>query len=147
MQLIPLLGKALKDDEVIDHLEGMEMEVVYDFDRLHEGQPDKYWASSKRVGIQLRFNEDQILDNIFLYIAADEGFAAFALGNSDVPVFRTAAEVQAFGDAQRLQVTKGQANFLGVSRDWIRLGFGAYSIHYEFRGGSLARVTVSRKKH
>jgi hypothetical protein len=144
MHLLPLLGKQLKDDDVIDVIEGMDMEVVYDFDRLHEGQPDKYWAASQKTGIQLRFDEAQTLDTIFLYILPDEGFAAYPQRDSDVPVFTTTAEVQAFGEAQRLQVSKGRADFLGVSRDWIRLGFGAYSVHYEFRAGGLARVTVSR---
>lgn len=147
MHLLPLLGKPLKDDDVINILEDMEMDVIYDFDRLHEGQPDKYWAAAQEAGIQLRFDEAQTLDTIFLNVTPDEGFAAFAQRDSDVPVFTTAAEVQAFGEAQHLQVAKGSADFLGVSRDWIRLGFGAYSVHYEFRAGSLARVTVSRNEH
>ena len=147
MRLLPLLGKPLKDDDVIDILDSMEMDVIYDFDRLHEGQPDKYWAASQEAGIQLRFDKAQTLDTIFLYIAPDEGFAACAQRDSDVPFFTTAAEVQAFGEAQGLQVSKGRTDFLGVSRDWIRLGFETYSVHYEFRAGSLARVTVSRNEH
>jgi hypothetical protein len=144
MHLVRLLGKSLKDDDVIDILDDMEMDVIYDFDRLREGQPDKYWAAAQEAGIQFRFDEAQTLDTIFLYIAPDEGFAAHAQRDSDVPVFRTASEVLTFGEAQGLQLSKGSADFLGVSRDWVRLGFGAYSVHYEFRGGSLARVTVSR---
>src|SRR5690349_2861587 len=144
MRLLPLLGKPLKDDDVIDILDGMEMKVIYDFDRLHEGQPDKYWAASREAGIQLRFDEAQTLETMFLYIQPDEGFAAFGKRDSDIPLFTTAVEVQAFGEGQRLQVSKGRADFLGVSRDWIRLGFGAYSVHYEFRAGNLTRVTVSR---
>src|ERR1700722_13471463 len=121
MHLIPLLGKPLKDDDVIDILDAMEMDVIYDFDRLHEGQPDKYWAASQMAGIQLRFDEAQTLDTIFLYITPDEGFAAYTRRDSDVPVFTTAGEAQAFGEAQHLQVSKGRTDFLGVSRDWIRL--------------------------
>ena len=147
MQLLPLLGKQLRDDEVIDILDHWKADVIYDFDRLHEGQPDVYWAGSKQEGIQLRFDAAQTLNNIFIYIQPDEGFAAFVQKDSDVPIFRTAAEVQAFGEAQRLQITKGQADFLGVKRDWIRLGFGAHSVHYEFRAGNLARITVSRNRH
>ena len=40
MHLLPVLGKSLKDDDVIDILDDMEMDVIYDFDRLHEGQPE-----------------------------------------------------------------------------------------------------------
>jgi hypothetical protein len=147
MHLLPLLGKPLKDDGVIDLLDGMEMDVIYDFDRLHEGQPDKYWAASQKAGIQLRFDAAQTLDSIFLHITPDDGFEAFSHGDCDVPFFTTAAEVQAFGETQRLKVSEGRADLFGVSRDWLRLGFGAYSVHYEFRAGSLALVTVSRNAH
>jgi hypothetical protein len=147
MHLLPLLGRPLKDDDVIDFLDGMEMDVIYDFDRSHEGQPDKYWAASQKAGIQLRFDAAQILHTIFLYIVPNEGFSPYVQRDSDVPIFTTTAEVQAFGEVQRLQVSKGRAGFLGVGRDWIRLGFGAYSVHYEFRAGSLALVTVSRNAH
>ena len=144
MQLLPLLGRQLKDDDVIDLLEGFDMQVVYDFDRLHEGQPDKYWAAAQEAGIQFRFDEAQTLDTIFLYIIPDEGFSACAQNDTDVPIFATPAEAQIFGESHRLQIAKGRADFLGVISDWIRLGFGAYFIHYEFRADSLARVTVMR---
>src|SRR5947209_7426131 len=115
MHLLALLGKQLKDHDVIDILDSMEMDVIYDFDRLHEGQPDKYWAASQETGIQLRFDAAQTLDTIFLYITPADGFAAFSPRDCDVPTFATAAEVQAFGQAQRLEVSKGRADFLGVS--------------------------------
>jgi hypothetical protein len=147
MKFLPLLGKKLKDDEMIEILEYFDMEVIYEFDRSHENMPDIYWAASKSKGFQFRFDEAQTLDTMFFYIVPDEGFAACAQRDSDVPIFTTAAEVQIFGKAQRLQISKGKADFLEVSRDWIRLGFGAYSVHYEFRAGSLARVTISRDEH
>lgn len=64
--------------------------------------------------------------------------------DTDVPIFATISEVQAFDESQRLRIAKGRADVLGMSRDWIRLGFGSYFIHYEFRTGSLAQVTVKR---
>lgn len=50
----------------------------------------------------------------------------------------------AFGESNRLQIAKGRADFLGAIRDWIRLGFGSYFIHYEFLADRLAQVTVMR---
>ena len=144
MRLIPLLGKQLKDDEVIDLLDCLDMEVIYDFDKLREGQPDKYWASSKEAGIQLRFDAAQALDAVFFYIATGDGFTAFSQSDCDVPLFASIAEAQAFGDAQHLQLTNGRADFLGVPREWVRLGFPAYASHYEFHGGRLALVTITR---
>jgi hypothetical protein len=146
MPLLPLLGKALKDESIIEILEAMEMEVIYDFDRLQEGEPDQYWASSHEAGIQLRFNAAQALATVFLYILPDDDFAAFSQLDCDIPLFATAAEAQAFGEVQRLQVSEGSADFLGVTRDWLRLRFDAYSIHYEFRTSGLALVTVSLKE-
>lgn len=146
MNFLSLLRKTLKDDEVIGVLESLEMEVIYDFDRLHEGRPDKYWAAAPTAGIQLQFDEAQTLDTIFFYIMPDDGFAACMQEDSDVPFFTTAAEVQAFGETQRLQISRGRADFLGVIRDWIRLGCETHSVHYEFHADALARVTVSRNK-
>ena len=37
-----LLGKKLKDDDILDVLEDYEIEVVYDFDRSHENIEDIY---------------------------------------------------------------------------------------------------------
>jgi hypothetical protein len=39
MQYLPLLGKHLKDDDVVEVLEWADAEVVYDFDRTHENMP------------------------------------------------------------------------------------------------------------
>jgi hypothetical protein len=120
------------------------MDVIYEFDRLHEGQPDKYWAASKKDGFQFRFDADQILDVIFLYITPSDGFAAISRQDCDIRLFTTTAEVQAFGESERLQVKKGSADLLGVSHEWVRLGFATHSIHYEYQGAILAVVTVTR---
>ena len=41
------MDKKRIKDEVIEILEGLDMEVIYEFDRLHENTPDIYWAASK----------------------------------------------------------------------------------------------------
>lgn len=146
MRLIPLLGRQLKDDEVIDVLERFELEVVYDFDRRHEGQADKYWASCKEAGFQLGFDADQRLNVCFLYLTPGDGFAAFSPDDSDIPQFGTAAEVQSYGESQHLRVSKGKADFMGIARDWVRLVFASHSVHYEYRAGRLALITVARGK-
>lgn len=146
MKFLTLLGKKLKDDEVIEILEDLHMDVVYEFDRLHEGQPDIYWAAAKPEGFQFRFDEAQRLNFIFLYVTPREGFETISQHDCDIPFFATMQEAESFGAAQHLQVAKGNADFLGASREWVRLGFDSHSIHYEFHAGSLALVTVSRKK-
>ena len=144
MHFLPLLGKRLRDDEIIEILEGSDLEVVYDFDRLHEGQPDKYWVAAKEGGYEFRFDEAQTLEVVFLYILPQDGYAAISM-NCDVSLFATLGEAQRFGEAQHLQITKGRAEFLEIYREWVRLGFATYDIHYEFQGVQLARVTITRR--
>jgi len=144
MQFLPLLGKQLKDDDVIDFLALLDTDVVYDFDRLHEGRPDVYRATSKENGIELKFNATQQLDTIVLYVMPHEAFAAFSPSDCDVPLLEIPSEVESYGAAQRLQVTQGTCEFLGSNQNWARLNFGAYSITYEYRRDSLALVTVSQ---
>jgi hypothetical protein len=94
MQFLPFLGKQLKDDDVIAVLEDMGMEVLYDFDRLHEGQPDKYWGASNAAGFQFGFDSAQTLNVIFLHIAPTNGFAAISRQDCDIPLFATASETE-----------------------------------------------------
>jgi hypothetical protein len=144
MMFLPLLGKMLKDDEMIEILEGSDIEVIYEFDRLHENVPDVYWASSKPQGFQFRFDGSQRLDVVFLHVVPGDGYAAVSQHDCDVTFFGSKAGVEAFGEAQQLHVIKGSADFLGVIREWVRLGFASHSIHYEFRAGSPAMVSISR---
>ena len=146
MKFLPLLGKRLKDDEVVDVLEHGEMEVVYDFDRLHENAPDKYWAESKKDGYQLRFDADQILRSIFLYVAPIDGFTPVTPNDCDVSFFATTRDAEEYGAEYKLHTSKGGADLLGAWRDWVRLEYEGYSVHYEFRDGGLTLVTVTKKK-
>ena len=145
MEFLPLLGKMLKDDEVIEILEDLSIDVIYDFDRLHEGQPDIYWAAAKPEGFLFRFDETQALELVFLYIAPVNGYAAASQHDCDIPFFASKQEVEAFGEAQHLSIAKGTHDFLGATREWVRLGFASHSIHYEFRAGSLALITISKR--
>ncbi len=148
MQFLSLLGKKLKDDEMIEVLEAFDMKVIYDFDRLHEGQPDAFWTESKPDGFQFRFDDSQTLDTVFLHIAPTDGFAAISPSDCDVPLFDSTTEAKTYGATQHSHVTTGTANFLGVERHWVRIDTANNSTHYEFRSGVLALVTISQnEKH
>jgi hypothetical protein len=146
MKFLSLLGKRLKDDEVIDVLEYAEMEVVYDFDRLRENTPDEYRAESKKDGFQLVFDADQILCVIFLHVALVDGFTPVTRSDCDIAFFATTDEVELYGFEQKLRTTKGNADFLGARRDWVRLEHEGYSIHYEFRDAGLTLVTLTKRE-
>jgi hypothetical protein len=145
MEFLPLLGKHLKDDEVLNLLERLEVQVVYDFDRLHENTPDQYWAAAEREGFQLHFDAEQRLDALFLYIEPLEGFAPVDRAELDVPLFSDLAELESHAASTGLRLTKGRVRGDGAlaDRDWGRIDDDSWSIHYDYRAGVLAVVTVS----
>jgi len=133
----------LKDDDVVEVLECHDINVIYDFDRTHENMQDVYWAPSTDAGFQFRFNEDQVLDSVFLYVTAREGFLAISRDEIDVPVFDT------FDDAEQEPRSKGfpfkqSQGSLGSDgyKWWIKIDFGAYTVHYQFKQGFLCMVTL-----
>jgi hypothetical protein len=146
MKYLPLLGKHLKDDDVIDVLEWADVEVVYDFDRTHENIPDRYWASAKTKGLQLGFDENQTLEAIFLYAVSLDGFSAVDREDCDVRFFSSIAEVERQGVIEGVPVVKGKAELLGVRREWARLEYRSHTLHYEFTGGGLSMVTASNAR-
>jgi len=96
MNLTALLGRNLKDDEILEVLEVYQIEqVVYDFDRNHENMEDVYWAAARSAGFQLRFDQQQVLDTIFCYIAAEEGFSPVSPHIIGVPIHRSFDEAEA----------------------------------------------------
>ena len=145
MHLLPLLGKHLKDDDVIDILDAHEMEVIYDFDRSRENIPDRYWASAKQDGFQLGFDAAQVLETIFLHLASDEGFSSFDMTRSEIGAFQNPAAVMRGGQEVGVRTVTGSGELAGVRREWARIDFVSHSVHYEFRGGELALVTLQKR--
>lgn len=143
MKYIDILGKHLKSDDVIGVLEDHDLDVIYAFDRLHENQPDEYWVASKAEGVQMRFNEDQILDVLFFYVESDEGFSPCDPDSLGVQLFDSRDAARDFAAQSGLAVTEGEADFLGVHRKWIKIDCGSYLHHCEFRGGHLHRMSAS----
>lgn len=140
MNLSTLLGRKLKDDAILGVLERCGIEkVVYDFDRLHEGTPDVYWASSQTRGFSLRFDAAQTCDVVFCYVVPAEGFAAVDPSWVGVAIFASYDEAE-----QRCR--EGGLSFsvagLAMAGRWLLVDAGATKIHYEFRGGELALITL-----
>ncbi len=143
MNYLLLLGKHLKDEAVIEILELEDIKVWYEFDRLHENTPDVYWTESKEKGVQFRFDSNQMLDVIFLYAANLDGFSPVSRENCDIPFFSTIKEAETYGNKGLARLKRGKpTEFLGILREWVKLDFGNYSLHYEFRPQGLALITV-----
>ncbi len=145
MDIRLLLGKQLKDDDVVELLDYMDVRVIYDFDRSHENMPDVYWAEGKEYGLTLRFNELQNLDTIFVYLrASDDNQPASAEFLEGLLLFDSLAEAEEHAQQRNLPFKKGNrpAN-LPPQGEWIRLEYPARRMHYEFREGELHLVTIS----
>jgi hypothetical protein len=141
MKFTQLLGIAMKDDDMLEVLENYDMSVTYDFDRTHENIDDLYWAGSKEAGFQFRFNKDQILDTVFCYVESREEFEAIDQELLDVPIYGS------FDEAKQACLTKSvpYKESPGAPGWWIKLDFGKYTVHYQYKEGSLIMITLSVK--
>lgn len=137
MNLVNLLGCDLKSDPVIKLLESFDMEVIYDFDRLHENVPDRYSSSAETAGFELRFNEQQVLETVWCYVQPRHGFAAVDTSLVGVPCFSTFLEAQSYAKAHGVKTSEAQD---GAA--WIRLDYPHAWHHYEFSSSQLALVTL-----
>jgi hypothetical protein len=66
MKHLDLLGTELKSDFLCDLFETYDVEVVYEYDRTHEGLGDEYRAELPELGLQFVFDEKQILKTVFV---------------------------------------------------------------------------------
>lgn len=143
MKYLPLLQKSLKSDEIMDLLELYEIDVTYDFDRLHENMPDKYWASFHDLGIQMMFDENQILNTIFIFLIPNDEFAPAEISDSDILEFESKQAVRDYAEQNQISTTEGQTTFLGKESDWIRFDYPDYRVHYDFGGGQLKDISLT----
>lgn len=138
MNFLPLLGMPLKSAEVIEVLEHFDMPVTYDFDRLFEGSEDLYWCESRSNGFQFRFDQGQILDVVFLHVAARSNFTPINLAATDVPSYTSLEQ------ARFTFESAGQSFKAGDG--YIKLIGPRHAVHYEFRDGVLSLVTLMLNK-
>lgn len=143
MKYLPLLRKSLKSDEIMGLLEAYEVDVVYDFDRTHENMPDKYWATFYNLGMQICFDENQILTTIFIFLIPDDKFAPGDIADSDILVFDSKQAVREYAAENHIDTTEGQTTFFGEESDWIRFDYPEYRVHYAFCGGQLKDISLS----
>lgn len=136
--LAGLLGKQLKDDELLELLERHDMKVIYSFDRLHENQPDTYWAAAKEAGFQLRFNAQRELDVIFCYLAEGEGFTPIDPAIIGMPIHESPDQVRSAAAALGFPIKEG----LWKGSSMIRIDEPGRHLSYQFGEGGLERITL-----
>ena len=140
MDFESLLGRQLKDDKVVEVLDARDIQVVYDFDRSHENLEDIYWAATQASGFQFRFDQDQKLDVVFLYIEANEGFRPIARDEVSVPLYESFDEAKQDFTREGIPFKESPGE-----KWWVKGDFGSSTRHYQFRDDTLFRVTLSTK--
>ncbi|MGF2687870.1 hypothetical protein ACQUWM_15310 [Marinobacter sp. DUT-3] len=148
MQFLSMLGKKLKSDDVIELLEHFDIDVVYDFDRLHEGMEDAYWASAHQQGFQFRFDEEQTLDVIFLYMAERHGFAPINEAEIEVPIYPSFVAAKESFEASGKEYTSSPSDDPSseLYQRWIKSMSDSHTVHYEFVDKRLRMITMSLVK-
>ncbi|MBT2336402.1 hypothetical protein J7E49_21125 [Variovorax paradoxus] len=141
-----LLGKRLKDVEVLQLFEDYQVgDVVYGFDRLREGTDDEYWAEARASGFALRFDHDQVLKTVFCYASSIEGFTPVAASVVGAPLIGSFQDAEEAAEAAGVRHSAGHVDdaLLGLKSSWVRHEHPEAWVHYEFRDGKLALVTLS----
>lgn len=144
MKLISYLNKSLKSEELIDLFESNGVDVIYMYDRMYEGRSDEYIAVIKELGIQFIFNENQILSTIFIHLKNEE-FQSANLEDLDLSAFDSKNDLMKYAQKNSLKYSEGMAVLFGQEREWLKLDFLSYTVHYEFRENSLSLVTLQSK--
>lgn len=142
MNLIDYLELPIKSDELIGLFEDYDVDATYSYDRLQEGAEDQYFASIFELGLQFRFNANQLLKTIFVYAQDEDQFQSANLGRLGLCSFENKAEAIDYAVKNGAPYVKGEAAFLGEPRSWVKLSFKSHTLHYEFRQGVLCLVTI-----
>jgi hypothetical protein len=143
MDFISLLGKKLKDDDIIELLEDNNLETIYEFDRLHENIDDLYWVQATKKGFALRFNKDQILDTIFLYICKTGNIKEIDCSEINFKLYKSTEEAR--NDFIKMNIPYQQNNIdkcISDNQCWIKGIFNNYSVHYQFNNDKLNLITI-----
>lgn len=145
MQFTKILGNKLKSDQVIELLEHYDVNVIYDFDRLHEGMQDVYWASFYEQGFQFRFDEEQTLDVIFLYMQERDGFLYIHDNEVDVDVYSSFVEAKEAFEENGIEYITSPSDDPehALYQRWIKSKNGEFTVHYEFIKSKLRMITLS----
>ena len=144
MKYLDLLGSNLKMDILCDLFETYDTDVIYQYDRVHEGASDEFHAHVSDLGLQFIFDEQQELRTLFIEQVEINTFNPFHT-DTRIPSFHSKAEAINYAEQNEAQITEGQVDFMGELKDWIRIDYDIYSLHYEFIDSTLKMITLQHK--
>lgn len=145
MEYTEILGITLKSEFLIDLFETYDVEVVYRYDRHHEGTDDEYVAIIPEMGLEFLFDSSQRLTTLFMKKTDHNGYNPFKGPDPRSVQFQSGSEVMAWAkersiDAQHQEATTDP--IFGTIPEWVKLNYGKFHVHYQFNGGELEMVTL-----
>ncbi len=140
MNLLDLLGLNLKDPRIIDVLEHLDVPVIYEFDRLFEGQPDHYTVEAGSAGLELRFDQDQRLITIFIILEPIHGFTPYPADRLSFETFSSFEAARAYATENSLAFSQYREG-AGIPQ-WIRIERETHFTHYQFSDSGVSRITL-----
>ena len=124
----------------MDLFETYDAEVLYVFDRLHEGTPDVYRTKIPELGLEFVFNDKQNLRTLFIQPLEIKTRNPFE--EKEKIEFSSKAEAVEHAKASGIQIKEGKAELMGEEKDWVKFEYKTHSIHYEFVNASLKMITL-----
>lgn len=130
---------------MMDLFETYDVDVIYVYDRTHEGTDDEYNASVPKLGLEFRFDQEQNLATLFMKEKGDGGFNPFSGSDPRDPPFLSGSEAISYAQLHNIKYLYKPATVdprWGEVPEWIKFLHGSYSIHYEFGSSGVNMVTL-----
>lgn len=145
MKFRDLLGSQLKSDFLIELFESYDVDVIYRYDRLYEGQKDEYVAKIPELNLEFLFDSSQRLITLFMNQLGYEECSLFSESDLRGSAFSTSKEAIDFAIHNGINYEHRQAKenrIFGEIPEWVKFNFEEYFIHYQFKNGGSSRVTL-----
>ena len=147
MEYLEVLGTKLKSDFFVDLFETYDVDVVYRYDRLHEGKEDEYVASIPAMGLEFVFDSSQSLTTLFMKIVEHDGFNPFEGSDPRQAPFQTGAAAIEWAKEKSIDATHKEPQphpVFGEIPEWVRFNLETLYIHYQFKNGAVDMVTLGQ---
>ncbi|MFD2177088.1 hypothetical protein [Veronia pacifica] len=148
MDYLQLIGTRLKSDFLIDLFETYDVDVTYEYDRLHESEDDSYTAFIPELGLEFSFDSEQRLVTLFMTLSQADGYNPFEGIDPRTAPFGTAAEALVWANDKSLDASVIEASshpIFGETPESIRIELETLYIHYSFEKGTISKVTLGSK--
>lgn len=150
MKFTEILGSSLKSDFLIELFQTYDVEVVYRYDRNHEGIDDEYVALIPEMGLEFLFDSSQRVTTLFMKKTDHNGYNPFDGPDPRSLGFQSGTEAMAWAKENSIDAIHQESSsdpVFGTIPEWVRFNFGTFYEHYQFNGGELEMVTLGLPNH